>query len=243
MCELFAMSANQPTDVGRYLSHLIPRGGKSGPHADGWGVAYFEGRASRVFKDTVPAAESRYLSLLAKSRLKSTTVVAHIRRANPASAGRTAANTHPFEREWNGYSWIFAHNGKLPELADVGRCSAGRFQPLGNTDSELAFCMLLDSIASHIKNGSAISPREVTAAIAPVVNDLDALGEFNFILSNGEYLFVHAHTRLHVLEQSLYTSPSRKSQVLLATAPLTNENWRPLSPGGIRVYQSGVAAE
>ena len=242
MCELFAMSANQPTDVGRYLSHLIPRGGKSGPHADGWGVAYFEGRASRVFKDAVPAAESRYLSLLAKSQLKSTTVVAHIRRANPASAGRTAANTHPFEREWNGHSWIFAHNGKLPGLADVGQCNAGRFQPLGNTDSERAFCMLLDAIASQIKNGSAISPREVTAAIEPVVNELAALGEFNFILSNGEYLFVHAHTQLHVLEQSLYTSASRKSQVLLATAPLTNENWRPLSPGGIRVYQSGMAA-
>jgi len=242
MCELFAMSANQPTDVGRYLSRLIPRGGKSGPHADGWGVAYFEGRASRVFKDAVPAAESRYLSLLAKSRLKSTTVVAHIRRANPASAGRTAANTHPFEREWNGHSWIFAHNGKLPGLIGMARRTSGRFQPLGDTDSEKAFCMLLDAIATNVMHGGAISPGDVTAAIEPVVNELSALGEFNFILSDGEYLFVHAHTRLHVLEQSLYTSASRKSQVLLATAPLTNENWRPLSPGGIRVYQSGMAA-
>lgn len=245
MCELFAMSANQPTDVGRYLSHLIPRGGKSGPHADGWGVAYFEGRASRVFKDAKPAAQSRYLSLLAKSRLKSTTVVAHIRRANPSSAGRTTANTHPFEREWNGQSWIFAHNGKLPALADVGQCNAGRFQPLGSTDSERAFCMLLDAIASGTRNGDPISAHAVTNAIEPLVHELAALGEFNFILSNGEYLFVHAHTRLHVLEQSLYTSASsrRKTQVLLATAPLTNENWRPLTPGGIRVYQSGVPAE
>ncbi len=242
MCELFAMSANQPTDVGHYLTRLIPRGGKSGPHADGWGVAYFEGRASRVFKDAVPASESRYLSLLAKSRLKSTTVVAHIRRANPASAGRTAANTHPFEREWNGHSWIFAHNGKLPGLADVSQCTPGRFQPLGNTDSERAFCMLLDAIATNVKHGSAIFPGDVTAAIEPVVNELSALGEFNFILSNGEYLFVHAHTQLHVLEQTFYTSISRNSQVLLATAPLTNENWRLLSPGGIRVYQSGMAA-
>jgi predicted glutamine amidotransferase len=190
----------------------------------------------------VPAAQSRYLALLAKSRLKSMTVVAHIRRANPACAGRMTANTHPFEREWNGHSWIFAHNSKLPGLADMAPRGTGRFAPMGNTDSERAFCMLLDAIATHIPNGSVIAPGEVTTAIEPVVNELAALGEFNFILCNGDYLFVHAHTRLHVLEQTLYTEISRTSQVLLATAPLTNENWRPLPPGGIRVYQSGMAA-
>lgn len=242
MCELFAMSATQPTDVGRYLSCLIPRGGGTGPHADGWGVAYFEGRASRVFKDAFPAAKSRYLALLAKSRLKSTAVIAHIRKANPASAGRTTANTHPFEREWNGYSWIFAHNGKLPGLIGQGGCPGSRFQPLGGTDSELAFCMLMDAVARSIPCGSAILPGEVTAAIEPTVRELAAQGEFNFILSNGEYCFVHAHTRLYVLEQTLGTTIHPESRVLLATAPLTDEDWRPLAPGGIRIFRSGAAA-
>ncbi len=242
MCELFAMSASQPTDVGPYLSHLMPRGGHSGPHADGWGVAYFEGRAARVFKDAVPAADSRYLALLAKSQLKSTAVVAHIRKANPSTTGRSTANTHPFEREWNGHSWIFAHNGKLPGLDKVNRCPQSRFHPLGDTDSELAFCMLLDAIACDVGKESAITPEKVKAAIESVVRELSVRGEFNFILSNGEHLFVHAHTQLHVLEQRLDTSKHPESRVLLATAPLTDENWRPLAPGGIRVYQSGVFA-
>jgi len=242
MCELFAMSASQPADVGGYLAHLMPRGGHSGPHADGWGVAYFEGRASRVFKDAVPAAESRYLALLAKSHLMSQTVVAHIRRANPSTTGRSTANTHPFEREWNGHSWIFAHNGKLPGLHDVHRCPQSRFHPLGGTDSELAFCMLMDAIACEIEPGRAITPDHVRTAIEPLVRELSEYGEFNFILSNGEYVFAHAHTNLHALEKNLEPSMEAASQVLLATAPLTDEDWRPLAAGGIRVYRSGIAA-
>ncbi|MDH4189395.1 MAG: class II glutamine amidotransferase [Betaproteobacteria bacterium] len=239
MCELFAMSASQPTDVGPYLSRLMPRGGRTGPHADGWGVAYYEGRAARVFKDSLPAANSRYLALLAKSRLKSTAVVAHIRKANPATTAPCAANTHPFEREWNGSSWIFAHNGKLPGLHDVARCPTSRFHPIGGTDSELAFCMLMDAIACEHNAISRLEPGDIVAAITPLVRELRALGEFNFILSNGEHLFVHAHTRLHSLEAS--RKETRAAYVLLATQPLTREGWRPLQPGAIRVYRSGVA--
>lgn len=239
MCELFAMSAGHPMHVDKYLSLLMPRGGRIGPHADGWGVAYFEGRASRVFKDASPAAESRYLAILAKARLKSTAVVAHIRKANPAVVGRATANTHPFEREWNGQSWVFAHNGKLPGIHALSDASGSRFKPLGDTDSELAFCHLLNAIALKIDCGSAISPRSVRGAVAPVVETLSRLGEFNFVLSNGEYTLVHAHTNLHVLEKPLGAAMYGKSVALLATAPLTSENWRALSPGSTHVYKEG----
>jgi len=242
MCELLAMSASQPTDVGPYLSRLMPRGGRIGPHADGWGVAYYEGRAARVFKDSTPAADSRYLALLARSQLKSTAVVAHIRKANPSTVAPSAANTHPFEREWNGHSWVFAHNGKLPALQDVPRCADSRFRPLGGTDSELAFCMLMDAIADQGSNASALEPQHIASAIEPLVRELDALGEFNFILSNGEHLFVHAHTRLHALEYSRHAAHRAGACVVLATMPLTDEDWRPLTPGGIRVYRSGISA-
>jgi len=241
MCELFALSASQPTDAGPYLARLMPRGGRIGPHADGWGVAYYEGRAARVFKDAMPAAGSRTLSQLTRSHLRSTAVVAHIRKANPSTTGRSTANTHPFEREWNGHAWIFAHNGKLPGLHDLPRCPTSRFHPIGGTDSELAFCMLMDAIACTARPGSAVTPEQVKAAIAPLVQELSERGEFNFILGNGEHLFVHAHTRLHVLDQQRGTSRRRGARVLLATAPLTDENWQPLAPGGIRIYQSGTA--
>ena len=187
----------------------------------------------------MPAAGSRTLSLLTRSHLRSTAVLAHIRKANPSTTGRSAANTHPFEREWNGHAWVFAHNGKLPGLHDVPRCPTSRFHPIGGTDSELAFCMLMDAIACTASPGAAVTAEHVRSAIEPLVRELSARGEFNFILGNGKHLFVHAHTRLHVLEQPR-SSSHRGARVLLATAPLTDENWQPLAPGGIRVYQSGT---
>jgi predicted glutamine amidotransferase len=239
MCELLAMSANRPADVGRYLSRLRVRGGKTGPHADGWGVAYYEGRAARILKEPAPAAESRLLAMLAEDPVKSTALIAHIRRANPSIFGRATGNTHPFEREWNGRSWVFAHNGKLsgPHAKRVRPDS--HFAPLGDTDSELAFCHILDAVARGIGRHAHFSPAMLIDIIRPVVDDLATLGEFNFILSDGECLYVHAHTNLHVLQRTLVAENGTFKMILLATAPLTAEPWRALAPNSIHVYKQG----
>lgn len=239
MCELLAMSANRPTEVGPYLAELMPRGGKTGPHADGWGVAYYEGRAARVFKDPAPAAESRFLALLAEQQIRSTAVIAHIRKANPSIFGRATANTHPFEREWNGRSWVFAHNGKLPGLEAGSVCPESRFHPLGDTDSELAFCCILDAIARGIGRDREFSSQRLVDTIQPVVDVLASYGEFNFILSDGECLYVHAHTNLHSLRRRRLGDSGELQMTLLATAPLTAEPWRALEPGSIHVYRQG----
>lgn len=42
-----------------------------------------------------------------------------------------------------GRHWIFAHNG---DLHDFNPPLSGRFTPVGNTDSERAFCYLLDQL-------------------------------------------------------------------------------------------------
>ena len=149
MCELFGMTASHATDVNRSLALLRPRGGATAPHSDGWGVAFYEGRAARIFKEAVPAADSRCLAFISDYEFKSSTVIAHIRKANPSAFGRSSANTHPFERELGGRSWVFAHNGKLDDLRPLA-ARLGRFHPIGETDSELAFCLLLDAIAARL---------------------------------------------------------------------------------------------
>lgn len=240
MCELFAMSASKPTDVNHSLALLRPRGGEVGPHSDGWGVAFFEGRAARVFKEPVPAAESRCLAFIAEYDFQSTMVIGHIRKANPERVGRASANTHPFEREWNGRSWVFAHNGILPGLREEPEFPVQRFRPLGDTDSEYAFCVLLDAIAaSHAKATKEPSAHAILKTIGPLVNRMTELGEFNFVMGNGESLIAHAHTRLYALRRSCHTDSCRRNVVLLATAPLTDEPWVQLTPGSIHVYANG----
>ncbi len=240
MCELFAMSASEATDVNHSLALLQPRGGAVGPHADGWGVAFYEGRAARIFKEPVPAAESRCLGFITDYDFKSETVIAHIRKANPERFGRTTANTHPFEREWNGRSWVFAHNGKLPGLMASHGQAPRRFQPLGDTDSELAFCLMLDAIAAAgAPVAGPLAAAEIIARISPLVARLADLGEFNFFLSDGASLIVHAHTRLHQLSRACTSCIGQLQVILLATLPLTDEPWAPLAPGSLHAFVRG----
>jgi glutamine amidotransferase len=222
------------------LALLKPRGGEIGPHADGWGVAFYEGGAARIFKEPIPAAESRCLAFITEYDFKSEVVIAHIRKANPRHVGRASANTHPFEREWNGRSWVFAHNGKLPGLRDQKRFALNRFRPLGDTDSEHAFCLIMEAIAKmDDPAGRPLSGHLIVERLQPVVDQLARLGPFNFLLSNGESLIAHAHTRLHALRRNCAGECATCDVVLLATSPLTDEPWMALEPSSIHVYAGG----
>lgn len=239
MCELFGMSALRPTDVNQSVALLRPRGGESGPHADGWGLAFYEGRAARVFKEPLPAAESRCLGFIAGYDLRSTLVIGHIRKANPSRFGRTAANTHPFSRELGGRSWVFAHNGKLPGVHDDPRFAVARFRPIGETDSEHAFCFLMDRLA--LAGGERpLGPAELVAALHGPVAQLSELGELNLLLSDGVHLVAFASTRLHAVQRGCVEDHCAQRVVVLATAPLTDEQWRPVELGRIHVFAAGA---
>ena len=53
MCELLALSANTPTDMRFSFHGLTRRGGATGIHADGWGVASFDpdGRGVHLYRE------------------------------------------------------------------------------------------------------------------------------------------------------------------------------------------------
>eukprot|EP01155_Anaeramoeba_flamelloides_P007889 Anaeramoba_flamelloidesa114951_5.p2 GENE.a114951_5~~a114951_5.p2 ORF type:complete len:128 (-),score=3.02 a114951_5:47-430(-) len=117
MCELLGMSANVPTDICFSFTGLMQRGGRTGPHRDGWGIAFYEGKGLRSFHDPEPSADSRIARLVADYSIKSRVVISHIRQANVGSV--CLENTHPFSRELWGYTWTYAHNGQLdPALFD-----------------------------------------------------------------------------------------------------------------------------
>ena len=49
MCELLGMECNVPTDIVFSFAGLASRGGKAGPHGDGWGLALYDGKLARTF--------------------------------------------------------------------------------------------------------------------------------------------------------------------------------------------------
>src|SRR5579859_5956134 len=141
MCELLGMECNVPTDIVFSFTGLALRGGAKGPHADGWGLALYEGLAARTFLEPTAAADSPLARYVRENPIKTLLAVAHVRKR---TRGRVSlANTHRCVRELWGRHFVFAHNGTV---RDVRRHKLGRFHPIGETDSEHAFCALLSRL-------------------------------------------------------------------------------------------------
>ena len=268
MCQLLGMNCNAPTDVTFSFRGFAQRGGNTGEHADGWGIAFFEGdgdatsegggddKGLRHFVDHQAACNSPVADLISRYPIKSRNVISHIRKA---TQGRVALeNCHPFVRELWGRYWVFAHNGDLKNF--LPRLHAG-FRPVGSTDSELAFCWIMQELAkSHASVPTiaelSITLRELGTQIAPH-------GTFNFLLSNGLALWAHASTRidspgLYYVERrhpfahatlsdedvsvnfADHTRPTDRVAVVVSAPLTTNEIWTAFAPGELKVFKAGA---
>ncbi len=254
MCELLGMSANVPTDICFSFSGLMQRGGRTGPHRDGWGIGLYEGRGCRLFHDPRPSVASEIAELIRRYSIKSTIIICHIRRANRGKV--CLANTHPFARELWGQSWVFAHNG---QLRGIKRWPLKFYHPVGTTDSEYAFCWLLDRIRQAFPEGPKNEKvlRQLIHALARKVNEL---GVFSFLLSDSRYLYAYCTnnmcwlTRRHPFSEARLidtgeiidfrgeTTPDDVVTVV-ASRPLTdNETWAQMDQGEFRIFKEGKAA-
>ena len=247
MCQLLGMNCNTPTDIVFSFTGFATRAQE---HADGFGIAFFEGRGVRLFVDHQAAVHSPVADLIRRYPIRSTNVVAHIRKA---TQGQVALeNCHPFVRELWGRYWVFAHNGDLKGFSP--RLHAA-FRPVGHTDSELAFCWLMQELAKN--HASVPTPEQLTATLAELVPQVAAHGTFNFVLSHGTALWAHCSTRLHYLvrqhpfsvarlhDEDLsvnfaeVTTPDDRVAVIV-TEPLTQEEpWTAFAPGELKAFVDG----
>ncbi|MBB4842784.1 glutamine amidotransferase [Paucibacter oligotrophus] len=248
MCQLLGMNANTPTDVMFSFTGLATRAEE---HKDGFGIAFFEGRGLRHFVDHHSARVSPLAKLVQDYPIKSDNVIAHIRKA---TQGQVALeNTHPFQRELWGRYWVFAHNGNLQDFQP--RLHAA-FKPVGQTDSERAFCWLMQELAKAHCDVPSIE--ELTHTLRELMPQLNAYGTFNMLLSNGQALWAHGSTHLHYLlrshpfgrvqlqdeDLSVDFAPETTAQdrvVVIATEPLTrDEPWVAFQPGELKVFVDGL---
>ena len=238
MCELYGMSSSAPLGMESALMRFRQRGGAEADNPDGWGLAYWEDANWQLHKAPEAAAKSTRFASLVRN-ICSTLVVAHVRKANPPSA-HSEVNTHPFARECCGRRWVFAHNGKVPELVQAnGCCHPQGTQPLGETDSEHAFYFLLEEIAKVLSSSEEGDDSPWIAKLATLSETIAAYGKFNFLMSDGVYLVAYNHDRLHVLEGQNNTNP----WVKIASEPLSAKPWQALRTGELRVYRKGVLTQ
>ena len=248
MCQLLGMNGNTPTDIVFSFTGFATRAEE---HKDGFGIAFFEGAGLRLLVDAQSARRSPVADMVRRYPIRSDNVIAHIRKA---TQGRVALeNTHPFQRELWGRYWAFAHNGDLKDFRPHLHAS---FHPVGSTDSELAFCWLMQELS---KSHARLPPiGELTATLRELVPRIAAHGAFNFMLSDGEALWAHCSTRLcYLVRQHPFrearlqdddisvnfaelTTPSDRVAVIV-TEPLTSdEEWTHFAPGELKVFAGGM---
>jgi glutamine amidotransferase len=251
MCQLLGMNCNTPTDATFSFSGFSQRGGMTDHHSDGWGIAFFEGAGVRHFVDHQEASRSPVAELIRRYPIKSQNVIAHIRKATQGVV--SLENCHPFVRELWGRYWVFAHNG---HLENFNPRLHGHFHPVGQTDSERAFCWLMQELSKS--HASVPSVEELTLTLRELVPSISKHGTFNFLLSNGQALWAHASTNLHyVLRQFPFKTATLKDEdmqvnfaeqtkptdrvAVVVTAPLTlDEPWTAFVPGELMVFRDGA---
>jgi predicted glutamine amidotransferase len=264
MCELFAISSAAPTRVHYSLEEFSKHGGLTHINKSGWGISYYHDGDASIFKEATPASDSRLARFIAEQGLPSRCVIAHVRRASVG--GAVHENTHPFQRELGGRVHVFAHNGSLDGVEQLP-LRDGRYVPIGQTDSEHAFCSLLQRLQNRL-SGNALPPlAERLKIVVDFAAELRELGTANFLYFDGEHLFAHAHKRiyddggvlsdprppgLHLIKRSdidiqgLKVTPLERELeeevdgIMLASVPLTPDGWIGLDEGAVVVLRNGT---
>lgn len=255
MCQLLGMNCNVPTDIVFSFTGFATRGGGCDVHKDGWGIAFFEGNGVRHFVDHEPAIVSPVAALIRRWPIKSKNVISHIRRATQGEVA--LENCHPFVRELWGRYWVFAHNGDLKEFHPT---FDGAYRPVGYTDSERAFCYILQELRRRFGDTEP-SLKNLHAALQQLMREVAMHGPFNMLLSNGAALFAHCSTKLVYLQRqhpfaqatlsdedlcvdfSEVTTPN-DCVVIIVTEPLTaNEPWQQFQEGEMKVFIDGMPIE
>ena len=251
MCELLGLCFNKEVTVQLAFSGL-KAGATDNP--DGWGVAWYNEYGTQIIKEARPVDRSRLArSFMEDLGARSRIFVSHIRLATAGEAGYV--NTHPFYRRFDNKTWVFAHNGTIDP--DQLSFPPGEFIPIGTTDSELIFCSLL----SWLKYQELpLTNRNDFILLHEKLLEINRLGELNLLFSDGTHLFAYhdrsGYVGLHfLLRQAPYKVVRLRGQYLtidlaeiidpdergylVASEPLSDENWVSFEPGQLLVFFEG----
>jgi glutamine amidotransferase len=227
--------------------------GRDTENADGWGLAWYPDRSVALAKEPIPWRASRHTGFLETYHaLRSPIYVAHVRHKTMGGDAKHA-DTHPFVREWRGTEYCFAHNGTLLGLTTQ---PLGRFRPIGDTDSEYAFCLLLEALAREEKQ---LDEEADWQWLFHKLGLLNRHGKLNCLLSDGQRLFGYydqaGHKGLSVRKvrfsaEALRTFGDSELQIdletnaqnlghVVATHPLNATGWYAFHPGELMVLEGG----
>jgi len=267
MCELFAMSSQSPATLNYSLNEFSKHGGLTHKNKSGWGIAYYDEGDAFLVKEPLPASDSPLAKYIAEEGRESKCVIAHVRLATVGTP--SLKNTHPFRQAMGGNMHVFAHNGTVKGIHDDVDTNTLHLEPMGDTDSELAFCVLMERMRPlwSAKSRTVPSLENRLSVFAEFAGEMRKRGSANFLYSDGDVLFAHAHQRMYE-ENGGFSDPrppglsirncmachqgsqyecnglnmqlQHQKTTLLASVPLDKEGWEPLPEGVALAIKDGV---
>ena len=259
MCDLLGLSFNIPVSAKISLDVFQKRGAIN---PDGWGVAFYDDTRVQVIKETVPAVDSKLFDFI-EQYPQSPTFITHVRRSTRGV--RSYLNTHPFYRllasESSKREYTFAHNGTLLHQEKL---RLRKFHPVGETDSEHAFCFILDAISSRKIDEWTNDDFQFIENLLREIND--GQNTLNCIFSDGEYLFCYSdendhNNGLRFVKQTqpfgrvelvgsdeelgsidIHSDSTNAPQTghIISTRILTKETWTEFKNGELIVFKEGA---
>jgi glutamine amidotransferase len=203
-----------------------------------------------VFKEPLRSTDSKLSPFLRDyEAFESRIFIGHVR--NVSRGGVSLQNTHPFVRTFRSREVALAHNGTL-DLEFPRR--ERKFNPVGETDSELLFCALLTELS---RRGIQFNH---FGDIEAILHEFNAQGSMNLLFSDSEHLYCYRDRNRYnglcmverrapfeavslqdedwLVDLAQEKNPHQRGFVI-ATRPLTDENWRDLPPGSLFVFKDG----
>jgi glutamine amidotransferase len=233
-------------------------------HADGWGLAFYHDSIPETERRATAAYEDLHFSSTAE-RIYTCSAVAHIRRATVG--GPSLENSHPFTNgPWtfahNG-TVIGFENFRETLLRETSDHLRSRLQ--GTTDSEHAFYWLLTRMESAGLSATdrcsdlELMRKVVTDSVNVLAgrcrqHDPGRTPRLNFLLTDGHVLIAtRYHNSLYwLLREGIrdceicgiphvhHSSGVDYRAVVVASEPITHEDWQEAENESILVVDSGI---
>lgn len=227
MCEIFGVSSYSEIEVNAYLKTFYSH---SDCHPHGWGLACITREGALVEKESIKALDSNYLRERLSQPINAKLLLAHIRYATIGNV--EYKNCHPFTgRDNTGRRWTLIHNGTIFDYAPLNRYVKTQ---RGDTDSERIFLYLMDRLnEAQRKKGARLPFAERFALFDSIICDMAQGNKLNLLFSDGKYLYAHTNCKgtLHYC--------SREGFTLLATRPVSEDNWKPLPFTRLLAFHKG----
>ena len=216
MCEIFGVSSQNDFVANSCLETFYSH---SEYHPHGWGLACVSRDSALVEKESIKANRSNYLRERLSQPVSAKIILAHIRYATIGNV--EYKNCHPFTgKDCTGRRWTLIHNGTIFDYEPLNRFVK---EQKGDTDSERIFLYLMERLnEAQRQKGARLPFEERFALLDGIIGEMAKGNKLNLLFTDGKYLYVHTNCRdtLHYL--------SRKGIVVIATRPLSGEDWQPV---------------